>query len=309
MTNADRAEKPQLLAMAEGALSWLHTNLEHGAMPADVSADLTENINDYKAITEMAVAASVASHALPAVKDRARNILDHCWQQMGQGNLLYERQIRHLTLCDPVEIYAHFAHAGYRHSRLEELLRHVHRLTAFKATELYPNRRLAVANAQRLAGLSHPDNWGDLAARTWLGNTPEPWAIDWDDAYCLTHTVYHLADWGRRPLDLSPPVISYLTRWLPVWLDVWSESQDWDLVAELLFVDICLPQPERPAAPWALLAGAQHSSGFVPRKGSTTDSAPGAVPDPAVHFRRHQHTTCVTVMAAALAASPPRAPA
>lgn len=304
MKPADRAESTALLALADGAMTWLHANRHHAAMSPDVTADLTEDIAQYKAIGELAVAACVTSHALPVMKDRSRALLEFCWQQFGQGNLLYERQIRHLTLPDPVETYAHLAHAGFRHGRLEELLRHIHRLTAFQAGELYPNRCLAVANAQRLAGLPHSDNWNEMAARTWLGKTPDPWAIDWDDAYCLTHTVYHLADWGRRPLELPSPVIEYLMRWVPVWLDAWAESQDWDVVAELLFVDACLPEPELPKAQWGLLAEAQDSSGFVPPRGPSSSTTPGAGPPDAVaDFRRHQHTTCVTAMAAALAAS------
>ncbi|MGI5336591.1 DUF6895 family protein [Streptomyces sp. CA-181903] len=325
-------ENARLSAVADGAMTWLHENCAYCALPADVSPHLADHTNEYKALAEMTLAAQVTSEALPTPRNRARarDILDHCWRQLGRGDLLYERQLRHLSLSDPVETYAHFVRAGYRHGGLDQLLRRVHRLTAFKAAELYPNRRLAVANAQRLAGLPHPDpgDWAEPAARTWLGSTPEPWAIDWNDAYCLTHTVYHLADWGRRPLALPAPVIDYLTRWLPVWLDVWCESQDWDLVAELLYVDVCVPRPELPAAQWDALAAAQDVSGRVPPKGRPgTGTAPGAASGPAVtdppeshptasdaaasdeaasdaaaDFRRHQHTTCVTGMAAARAA-------
>ncbi|MER5781676.1 hypothetical protein ABT104_08130 [Streptomyces mobaraensis] len=326
-TTVKRVEDARLPAMADGAMMWLHENHAYCALPADVSPHLADHSYEYKALAEMTLAAQVTSDALPTPRnrDRARDILDHCWRQLGQGDLLYERQLRHLSLTDPVEVYAHFVQAGYRHRGLEQLLRRVHRLTTFKAAELYPNRRLAITNAQRLAGLPHPDpgDWAEPAARTWLGNTPEPWAIDWNDAYCLTHTVYHLADWGRRPLDLPAPVIDYLTAWLPVWLDVWCEAQEWDLVAELLFVDVCVPRPELPAAQWDALAAAQDASGRVPPRGRpSTGAAPGTAPGPAApgpeksgpeksgpeksgpaaDFRRHQHTTCVTAMAAARAA-------
>ncbi|MBC2874208.1 MULTISPECIES: DUF6895 family protein [Streptomyces] len=286
-TTMRRVESAGLLVdMADGAMTWLRENHAYCALPADVSPHLAHHMSEYKALAEMALAAQVTSEALPTPRnrDRARDILDHCWRQLGQGDLLYERQLRHLSLPDPVEIYAHFVQAGYRHSGLEQLLRRVHRLTAFQAAELYPNRRLAVANAQRLAGLPHPHpgEWGEPAARTWLGSTPEPWAIDWNDAYCLTHTVYHLADWGRRPLALPPHVIGYLTRWLPVWLDVWCEAQEWDLVAELLFVDVCVPEPELPAAQWEALAAAQEVSGRVPPRGKRpgTGITPGPTSDP-----------------------------
>ncbi|TDT42575.1 hypothetical protein EV562_101545 [Streptomyces sp. BK208] len=298
MTSLDESV---VLAMADRAVTWLHTHLPHASMPPDVSADLVDSINDYKALGELAVMASVIIHALPdAMHQRARDVLDFSWKELHGGGLLYERQLRHPTLTDPVESYAPFASAGFHHAALEELLRHVHGLVAFKGTELYPNRRLGVANAQRLAGLPHPDNWQDLAAATWLGHLPEPWAIDWDDAYCVTHTVFHLADWGRRPLELPAPAIVYLERWLPVWLDAWSETQEWDLVGELLIVDLCLPHPLFPPEFWLLIADAQHVSGFVARKG-TAEPTPQA--DPASEFRRHQHTTCVVAIAAALAAS------
>ncbi|MFV2175769.1 DUF6895 family protein [Actinomadura sp. LOL_011] len=161
-----------------------------------------------------------------------------------------------------------------------------------------PNRRLAVANALRVLGLPSAHDWDALTARTWLGCTPDPWTLDWFTAYCVTHTVYHLTDWGSRPQGLPPHLVDYLHRWLPVWLEVWTEIRDWDLVSEFLLVDACLPEPRHPLAAWRALADAQHTTGYVPRTG---EPGPRDQPqDQAGIFHHHQHTTCVAAMAGAL---------
>lgn len=57
----------------------------------------------------------------------------------------------------------------------------------------------------------------------------------------------------------------YLSAWLPVWLDVWTEVEQWDLVAELLIVDACLPQLVCPTNAWQQLAIIQRPDGLLPR--------------------------------------------
>ncbi|TDD94662.1 hypothetical protein E1298_06565 [Actinomadura rubrisoli] len=290
------------MPLVRGALAWLHRNRRYGTLPPGITADVKGHGETYKAIGEVGLVCRMvllAGAALPAEQARARRLLDFCWAQLGYGDLLFERQLRHTLVTDPVEIYAHLAAAGYRHQKLEELAAHCHRLRGVQAVEQYPNRRLAVANALRRLRLPSSQDWNALTDRTWLGHTPEPWTLDWDAAYCLTHTVYHLADWGCRPDGIPPHLVDYLHRWLPVWLDVWTETRHWDLVGELVAVDACLPEPHYPLAAWRALAAAQHATGYVPCEG--TPEPQDEPQDEAKVFRRHRHTTCVTAMAGALA--------
>ncbi len=287
-------------ALATGAVGWLHRHRELGSLPPDTSGELTDPDSVYKPLGESALAASLVLRegiATPADRRAAEEIMDFAWAQLREGDLLYERQLRYMMMTDPLELYTHFARAGYRHERLHALFNHLGRLVSRDGAEQLPNRRLAVANAARVAGLDRKPDWQVLTDATWLGHTPEPWAIDWMTAYCMTHTVFHVTDWGGRPEGLSPEIQDYLARWLPVWMDVWQEIQEWDLLAELLIVDACLPEPRSDPEIWELLAAAQLPDGLVPRNGEPVPD------DPEEAFREHHHTTVVAAVAGTLALS------
>ncbi|MFD7452447.1 DUF6895 family protein [Kitasatospora sp. NPDC059827] len=282
--------------LASRALGWLHTSHRNGLgrIPDDVVIDLADPNDVYKPLGEVALAASLVLRdgvTGPADSRAAQELLDHAWAQLREGDLLYERQLRHLTMTDPLETYAHFARAGYRHPALEELLDSLSRLRSVHAAEVQPNRRLAVANARRIVGLGHRPDWSALAAGTWLGATPEPWTVNWMTGYQVTHTVFHLTDWGARPDGLPAPMRDYLRDWLPVWLDIWAEIGQWDLVAELLVVDACIGEPATGRQGWEALATIQREDGLLPRDTDPVDE------DPEQAFRDHEHTAVVAVVA------------
>jgi hypothetical protein len=285
-------------AMTSRALGWLHTHRDLGAFPADTTADLGDPDSTYKPLGEAALAATLVLRegvAGAAEAQEARELLDFSWRQMRDGDLLYERQLRHPLLSDPLETYAHYVRGGHRHVDLEELL--VHAATVGSMIESMPNRGLAVANARRITGTGGDDDWTALIRQTWLGRTPPPWALDWFTAYCVTHTVFHITDWGAFPDSLPADLVEYLTTWLPVWIDIWAEVQQWDLVGELLIVGVCLPEPRYEQAEWDRLAAVQHADGLMPRDGEPVSD------DPARRFAEHQHTTVVASVAGTVALS------
>jgi hypothetical protein len=278
------------------ALDWLHTHRRLGALPE--GAGLDEDLDAYKAVAEVALAAALTLRTGTAgsrERTQAGELLDFGWGQLRQGALLYERLLHHPLTTDPLESYSHFATAGYRHPGLEELIAQLAASGVAPAVECVPNRRLAIANALRTTGHDRGANtpdWPALSRATWLGNTLQPWLIDWETGYDMTHTVFHLTDWGRLPGALGEELTAYLGRWLPVWTDVWSEARQWDLVGELLIVGGCLPEPYAETQDWRDLAGLQHPDGLVPRDGDQVGD------DPATRFADHQHTTLVAVIAA-----------
>ncbi|MCX4744018.1 hypothetical protein OG455_00565 [Kitasatospora sp. NBC_01287] len=286
--------------VAATSLAWLHGQhqLGRGALPPDAGIEPADPDGAYKPLGEYALAASLVlrERVAGAAETRlARELLERGWQQLRCGDLLFDRQLRYQLLTDPLETYAHFVRGGYRHRALDQLLAELGELRSSHAVEMYPNRRLAVANARRVAGLDHRPDWGALADATWLGARPEPWAIDWKTAYDMTHTVFHLTDWGARPEGLPEPIASYLHDWLPVWLDVWSEAGLWDLVGELLIVDACLARPVGDARAWERLAQAQRPDGLLPRDSDPVDDS-----DPDATFKNHEHTAVVAVVAGTL---------
>ncbi|MET2716708.1 hypothetical protein ABXV03_13340 [Streptomyces harbinensis] len=286
--------------VATRAFGWLLAHRDHGALPEGTTADLGDPNSVYKPLGEAALAGSLVLRESAAGSESmraARELLDFGWRQLREGDLLYERQLRHSLLTDPLEMYAHFVRAGYRHPGMDALLRHNAALRSVRAAEVVPNRRLAIANAARLAGLDYGFDWAALTRATWLGATPEPWAIDWMTAYSMTHTVFHLTDWGARPEGLPAEIAGYLTTWLPVWTDIWREVAQWDLVAELMIVGSCLPDPVCDPADWAALAAVQHPDGLMPRDGEPVSE------DPARRFADHQHTAVVAAVAGSIAVS------
>ncbi|MBT2674367.1 hypothetical protein J7E95_26860 [Streptomyces sp. ISL-14] len=285
-------------SMADRALSWLHANRALGALPPGTTADLADPDSVYKPLGETTLAASVILRdgvAGPGHLVAAQSLMDFTWRQLREGDMLYERQLRHTLMTDPLEVYAPFARCGYRHADLDRLLNHLARLRSVDGVELLPNRRLAVANAARVAGLDQDVDWAALARATWLGATPEPYAINWFTAYVMTHTVFHLTDWGGHPQGLPAELASYVRTWLPVWIDIWREAEQWDLVAELLIVGASLDEPYCAPEDWEALAALQHEDGFVPRDGDPIAD------DPEQRFKDHQHTVVVTAIAGSIA--------
>ncbi|WP_199566426.1 DUF6895 family protein [Streptomyces corynorhini] len=300
--------------LASRALGWLHTHRERGALPPGCTAELAEPDTVYKPLGETGLAASLVLREAVAGSTElrlARELLDFGWKQLGGGSMLHERLLRYPMMSDPLETYAHYARCGYRHEPLELLLRHTTSLHSTRAAEVLPNRRLAVANAARISGFDRGEDgdegprtgstggtdWAGLTAATWLGALPEPWLIDWLTAYSMTHTVFHITDWGRLPERLPDDIVRHVGRWLPVWIDIWAEIGEWDLVAELLIVDNCLPEPLGDAAVWERLAGIQHEDGLMPRDGHPVTG------DDQERFAAHHHSTVVAAVAGTLAVS------
>jgi hypothetical protein len=286
--------------MAVRAWSWLDAAREHFALPTDISSDRLHPNEDMKPLAELALAASIAVREGATGSREAQiapALLEFAWSQLRGGDVLYELLCVHSIDTYPMETYAWFVRCGYRHPRLDELVAHLASLRAARVPEVVPNRALGVLNAERLLGLPQREDPAALTARTWLGGTPEPWRIDFFTLYTMTHTVFHLTDWGASPDGLPAHLQAYLHVWLPVWLEVYLEAGQWDLVGELLVVDLCLAEPDCHLRAWDTLAHAQQPDGLLP-------AGPERVPqEVAKAFRDHYHPTTVAAIAGTLAVS------
>ncbi|MGH3790484.1 MAG: DUF6895 family protein [Pseudonocardiaceae bacterium] len=282
------------------ALGWLDAARDHFALPADVASDLLRPNEDIKPLGELALTASISiREAATGSRESqlAPALAAFAWAQFRDGDVLYELQREQPIETYPTETYAWFVRAGHRHAGLDELAAHLNGLRAARVLEVVPNRALAIFNAERLLGLPNRADPAALTARTWLGGTPEPWAIDFFTLYAVTHAVFHLTDWGARPDGLPAHLQTYLHAWLPAWLEVYLEAGQWDLVGELLIVDLCLAEPDDHPHAWEALARAQQPDGLLP-------AGPDRVPtDPAKAFSAHYHPTVVAAIAGTLAVS------
>ncbi|MFI0908284.1 DUF6895 family protein [Streptomyces sioyaensis] len=296
------AASPALLhAVGDRALTWLDDHREHFRLTPGDLADNVAVTERLKPIGELALNMQVLFRegvAGSRQKARAGQLLDFAWRELlDGGNVLARLQHDEPLSPVPVEVYATFHELGHRHPGLEATLEICRRTATWATLEMVPNRRLGVLNAERKLGLPPSSDFDQAMARTWLGQLAEPWTVQLHIAYDLTHTVFHLTNWGEFPERIPPAVADYLTRYLPAWLADWADLEHWDLLGELLVVDACLPRPALDAELWERYAAAQSPEGAMPIHQQMPQG------DAAQVFDQVHHPTLVAAFASAMATS------
>lgn len=298
---AAAAAPPALLhAVGDRALTWLDNHREFFRLTAEERARGTV-LERLKPIGELALNMQVLFRegvAGSRQHTRASRLLDFAWRELLDGGTV----LTELQRDDPVspvalEVYATFRELGYRDPALEAAVEVSRRTTTWKALEMVPNRRLGVLNAERKVGLAPSEDFDRAVSRTWLGRLPEPWTVQYHIAYDITHTVFHLTNWGEAPDRIPPEIASYLALYLPAWMEDWLDAENWDLLGELLVVDTCLPRPTLDARIWERYAAAQSDTGAMPNQRGMPEGDASDVFD-VVH-----HPTLVAVFASAMATS------
>ncbi|MEU9980546.1 hypothetical protein [Streptomyces sp. NPDC050856] len=250
-----------------GAIEWLYAHRDEFRLEPDVDPEIGF-LERFKPIGELAVICKVLFRegvAGSRQADLARRLIDHAWRDaLDGGRMLARGQRTEPTSPIPFEVYVPFRELGYVEPEMERVTPIHHRLASWAAREVLPNRRLGLSAFERRFGLPPSVPEEEAAARTWLSRTPEPWTASGHTTYDITHTVFHLTDWGENPDGLPPAVADYLATWLPAWLDHWLEAEFWDLLGELLVVDACLPRPTLDERAWAGFAAAQQPDGAMP---------------------------------------------
>ena len=234
-----------------------------------------------------------------------RQLLDYAWRELLDGGRLLRWMQRHEPMSPiPFEIYVPFKELGYQDPVFEEGVRATRRLGSWSAVEALPVRRLGISAFERRFGLPPTVPLETALRETWLGRRPEPWTLELNIGYAVTHTVFHLTDWGENPAGLPADIADYLATWLPAWTADWLEIGHWDLLGELLVVDACLPEPALDATAWQAFAAAQTPGGALPAYGEMPGGGPGdPLPDPDDVFDVVYHPTLVAAFASVLAAS------
>ncbi|MBG0857633.1 hypothetical protein I2W78_38750 [Streptomyces spinoverrucosus] len=280
--------------VAEAALAWVSAHRDQFALGEDALAVDGQVNASWKPLGELAQVCATVTRTTPRTDPLhacARDLLTFAWQQTGHGELFLRLQRLEPFATYPLEVYAALASAGLRHEAYEAATAVVARTRSWQLTEQRPTRRLGVLNAERHSGIPAHDQWSRALGRTWLGGLPEPWTFERATGYALTHVVFHLTDWGRADGGLPPQLASYLTDWLPAWLDTCVEARMWDLSCELLAVAGSMPEPPpgtRDA--WPHIAAAQLPTGALPEEdGHDRDD-----------FAHCYHSTLMAAFAAAL---------
>ncbi|MFE6686747.1 DUF6895 family protein [Streptomyces sp. NPDC057743] len=293
---------PALLhRVGDRALGWLDAHREYFRLMPEDRATGSATIERLKPIGELAINMQVLFRegvAGSRQRTRAGALLDFAWRELlDGGNVLAALQRDEPLSPVPLEVYAPFHELGHRHPGLEAALGTSRQTGTWTALEMVPNRRLGVLNAERKLGLAPSADFGEALACTWLGRLPEPWTVQLHIAYDITHTVFHVTNWGEAPDRIPPDIAGYLSRYLPAWLEDWAELEHWDLVGELLVVDACLPRPALDARLWQRYAAAQAESGAMPIQRAMPEGSPDVV------FDQVHHPTLVAAFASAMATS------
>ncbi|WP_369199799.1 hypothetical protein [Streptomyces sp. PU-14G] len=290
-----------LHSVGDRALIWLDAHRDHFRLTETDRERGSALIERLKPVGELALNMRMLFRegvAGSRQHERAGSLLDFAWRELlDGGNVLASLQHDEPFSPVPLEIYAIFHELGHRHPGLERALETTRRTATWQALELLPNRRLGLLNAERRMGLAPRGDIAEATAATWLGRHPEPWAVQMHIAYDITHTVFHLTNWGEAPERLPEPLAEYLTLYLPAWSADWAELEHWDLLGELLVVDACLPRPALDAELWQRYAAAQSETGAMPLVGRMPEG------DPAEVFDTVHHPTLVAAFASAMATS------
>ncbi|WP_326807470.1 MULTISPECIES: DUF6895 family protein [unclassified Streptomyces] len=301
MTTIAPAPPALLHTVGDRALSWLDAHRDYFRLTEADRARGDALVERLKPIGELAINMRMLFRegvAGSRQRTRAGALLDFAWRELlDGGNVLAAHQ--HNEPFSPVslEIYAAFHELDHRHPGLEAALELPRRSTTWQALEMPPCRRLGVLNAERRMGLTPSGDFARATAATWLGHRPEPWTVHLHTAYDITHTVFHLTNWGEDPGGLPEPLADYLRLYLPAWATDWAELEHWDLLGELLIVDACLPRPALDGELWERYAAAQSPTGAMPTWGQMPQGDPSDVFD-TVH-----HPTLVAASASAMATS------
>ncbi|WP_328377304.1 hypothetical protein OG372_13545 [Streptomyces sp. NBC_01020] len=290
----------QIHAVGSRALEWLYAHRDGFRLEDDPDPE-TGALDRFKPLGELALIGKVIFREGVAGSQQAttaRKLLDHAWHELlASGARLAEGQTHEPLSPVPFEVYVPFKELGYSNPQVEAAARLNHRLVSRQVMEVLPVRRLGLSAMERRFGLPPAVPEDEAAARTWLAHRPEPWTVEGHIGYDITHTVFHLTDWGENPSGLPPAVAGYLATWLPVWLDDWLDLGRWDLLGELLVVDACLPEPTLDPAAWRGFAAAQQPDGAMPVLGPMPEGDAEQV------FDLVYHPTLVAAFASALAVS------
>ncbi|WP_327721967.1 hypothetical protein OG381_46150 [Streptomyces sp. NBC_00490] len=283
-----------------GALEWLYAHRDGFRLEPDVDPEIGF-LERFKPVAELALICKVLFREGVAGSRQAqlaRQLVDHAWRHtLDGGRMLVLGQATEPLSPVPFEVYLPFKELGYSCPEAEQAFLLNQRLESHAALEMAPVRRLGLSAYQRRFGLPPRPPEADIVPETWLGRTPEPWTVEGHTAYDITHTVFHLTNWGERPDGLPPHIADYLATWLPAWLDDWLDLQRWDLLGELLVVDACLPRPTWDERAWEGFAAAQQPDGAMPAIRTMPEGDPDEV------FDIVYHSTLVAAFASVLATS------
>jgi hypothetical protein len=139
-----------------------------------------------------------------------------------------------------------------------------------------------------------------LYTNTALAVAPDALYVDREAAYAITHTLFYLSDWGRRPPPFDEAEAERVTRILECLIVHYWRLRHWDLLGELLANRVSMPVRSSRLATSASAAflNAWRPDGCIPGEGREIkgiDKSPPSERESLI-FHACYHSTLVGVL-------------
>jgi hypothetical protein len=217
---------------------------------------------------------------------RAQPLLRFAWDALDGGDELEWLIRQHPDLVMYATLYPPFFRRGLRHRPLEQTIAR----QARRARLRDPVLRFYTACALGAIGLASPWSARELVRATWLYRAPAGAIPTRPAGYEITHTIFFLTDYGRRPSAVPAQARKRLIAELPRMLAHTCGRDDVDLAGELALAARCLEQP-LPAAALRLVEAAQQPDGMVRARSRSPSGATARD-----RFLRNYHATIVATI-------------
>lgn len=301
-----RTEKPVEEAAPTGNLQSIRSFLIRwiaGNLPQfDLSRaeDEEHALELLKPIGELVLTCDILSR-FPGTERIANTWLHWSWSQFRQGQLIHDVLLSRPDLVIISSIYASFHVNGFQHQGTVEWLKYLSR-TRFVDAIQYPNwRRLDYEHAMERLGFLGME--AESIERMWSAKLPEPWLIESDAAYALTHEVFYVTDFGAKSQRLPSLARDFISAWLPAWINIFRRRDDWDLVSELLIVHASIGgSPDVVVPVFDGMAEVVEAKTYLPSPlGGGSKLFRPSDDEPRRLFLSNYHTTLVGLIAASIA--------
>ncbi|QKK01291.1 MAG: hypothetical protein HND55_00710 [Pseudomonadota bacterium] len=241
-------------------------------------------------------------HSYGYRKGECERFISRAWDAVSDGEVLLNALAARPDLIVLSSLYANFKEFGCTNDRLEKLVLHLISTDSCKGLEFPYWRKLDLLHAAESLGINSMPEVADKDC--WFYKCPEPWVMSNDIAYAITHDVFYLSDFGRKGTDrFSKNSLEYLNVWVPAWLKIFADQENWDIVSELLMVSQCINKKQQEDSFYALLIGAQESDGLIPSPAGAGKQLLDFELNPDKHRKRflsNYHTCLVAGMALAM---------
>ncbi len=284
--------------LISGTFGWIKSNLAlFNPFVGDIRADALRN----KAFAELAFLCNYCQKARPGATDPVPDILSFVWSiwQRAEYQDLVVRNPESLQLY--VLTYNSLLHSGFDVADFAPIIQSVVDAGYATSVEAVPFRLMDLRHVLDYGRFVHSlPSMEELFARTMLAHRPSIHYFTNADAYCVTHTLFYLTDFGFTPLD--HPDVSYFREVVDQLLGLYVRLRDWDLTAELLICQKCVGWGKGLVgeAAWDGLLAAQLPDGSIPAPGFEPDGAAARRDHITYAFEHNYHTTLVAALAAIL---------